>query len=169
MLPIFWVRVLGSCAAHHQRQEKGTWTIRRSTLRPSEFSEQEPYLLRLDSLDSLRRWRDVVVHGLRERYGGCEDGRGLTSEEPSGRMDLEPGGVPTVPLRTWYFYLVAGLSRMRERGELCSDADLAALATGIIAAVEGGYVLAQTERSERPMKLAFKMALDHVGRFAKSM
>jgi TetR/AcrR family transcriptional regulator, transcriptional repressor for nem operon len=44
----------------------------------------------------------------------------------------------------------------------CADADADALATGLIAALQGGYLLAQSARDARPMELALGMALDHV-------
>jgi TetR/AcrR family transcriptional repressor of nem operon len=43
-----------------------------------------------------------------------------------------------------------------------ADADADALATGLIAALQGGYLLAQTARDVRPMEVALDMALDHV-------
>ena len=116
-------------------------------MRSWEFFDQEPYPLRLDSLESLERWRDVVVRRVRERYDD-RVGESTAAGESVGR--------------TRYFCLVAGLSRMRERDDLRPEADPAALATGIIAAVEGGYLLARAARSVRPMELAFDMALDHV-------
>lgn len=135
-------------------------------MRSWEFFEQEPYPLRLDSLESLERWRDVVVRRVRERYDD-RVGEDTAAGESVGRTDPERSSLPDVSLRTWYFCLVAGLSRMRERDELRPEADPAALATGIIAAVEGGYLLARAARSVRPMELAFDMALKHVRYFAE--
>jgi TetR/AcrR family transcriptional regulator, transcriptional repressor for nem operon len=41
-------------------------------------------------------------------------------------------------------------------------ADADALATGLIAALQGGYLLAQSARDARPVELVLGMALDHV-------
>ena len=117
-------------------------------MRSWQFFDQEPYPLRLDSLESLELARRLAATGAHIIV--------------HGRTDPERSSLPDVSLRTWYFCLVAGLSRMRERDDLRPEADPAALATGIIAAVEGGYLLARAARSVRPMELAFDMALDHV-------
>jgi hypothetical protein len=135
-------------------------------LRSWEFFEQEPYPLSLDSLESLERWRDDVVRRVRKRYDD-RVGDVTAVDESVGSTDPERSSLADVSLRTWYFCLVAGLSQMRERDELRREADPAALATGIIAAVEGGYLLARAARSVRPMELAFDMALEHVRYFAE--
>jgi hypothetical protein len=41
-----------------------------------------------------------------------------------------------------------------------------ALATGLLAAVEGGYLLSQTGRDPRLMQSALNMAIGHVASFA---
>jgi hypothetical protein len=51
---------------------------------------------------------------------------------------------------------------MQDSGRLRADVDAADLATGLIAALQGGYLLAQTARDVRPMEVALDMALDHV-------
>ena len=52
----------------------------------------------------------------------------------------------------------ADAPKWRARGE----ADPGELATGVMAALQGGYLLAQTERSTRPMETALDMALAYV-------
>ena len=49
---------------------------------------------------------------------------------------------------------------------LGADADPEALATGIMAALQGGYLLAQTAHDSEPMAIALDMAIDHVKTFA---
>jgi TetR/AcrR family transcriptional regulator, transcriptional repressor for nem operon len=44
--------------------------------------------------------------------------------------------------RTWEGHLAAGLRRIQERGELDSDADPDRLAASLLAALQGGYLLA---------------------------
>ena len=53
---------------------------------------------------------------------------------------------------------------MREHGRLRPDAATHDLATAIMAAVQGGLLLAQTTRSTRPLELALDMAFCHVER-----
>ena len=51
---------------------------------------------------------------------------------------------------------------MQERGELDARADPAELATGIMAAYQGGYLLSQAARSAQPMALALDLAIRNV-------
>ena len=66
----------------------------------------------------------------------------------------------------WQGLLSAGLERMRGNGVLRANADPDALATGLLAALQGGYLLAQTARDVRPMEVALDMAIAHVRSFA---
>jgi len=54
---------------------------------------------------------------------------------------------------------------MRDSGVLNPDADPDRLATGLMAALQGGYLLAETAHDIRPMEIALDMALDHVKSF----
>ena len=45
--------------------------------------------------------------------------------------------------QTWQSYLAATLRRMQDRRELDAEADVAELATGVVAALQGGLILAQ--------------------------
>ena len=56
---------------------------------------------------------------------------------------------------------------MRDNGALVADVDVKPpLATGLLAAVEGGYLLSQTGRDPRLMQSALNMAIGHVASFA---
>ena len=50
---------------------------------------------------------------------------------------------------------------MRERGELAASADPHELALALLAAVEGGLLLAKTTHSSRPLEIALDMAVEH--------
>ncbi|WP_424983830.1 TetR family transcriptional regulator C-terminal domain-containing protein [Labedaea rhizosphaerae] len=65
----------------------------------------------------------------------------------------------------WEGLLAAGLRRMRESGVLRPDADPDKLATGLMAALQGGYLLAETAHDVKPVEIALDMALDHVKSF----
>lgn len=62
----------------------------------------------------------------------------------------------------WQGRLAAGLQAMRERGTLHPDADPQALALGLLAAVQGGLLLAQASGSVAPLRMALDLALDSV-------
>jgi len=47
-------------------------------------------------------------------------------------------------------------------GLIPQDADVAQLATGSVAAVQGGYLLAQPSRDVTPMASAIDMAMNHL-------
>jgi hypothetical protein len=51
---------------------------------------------------------------------------------------------------------------MRDSGKLRSDADPERLAIGLMGALQGGYLLAQTEHDVTPMRIALDMAIDHI-------
>jgi hypothetical protein len=51
---------------------------------------------------------------------------------------------------------------MKANGTLTADADPRKLATGIMAALQGGYVLAQAARDPAPMDIALTLATDSV-------
>jgi TetR/AcrR family transcriptional repressor of nem operon len=59
-----------------------------------------------------------------------------------------------------------GLGAMRDSGKLKPEANPAELATAVIAALQGGLLLAQTTRSSRPLELALDMAIGHIARLS---
>ncbi len=122
---------------------------------------QQPELDSLDSMTGLRRWRDRMI-ALNEQNGcagGCPLGR-LTSEladsDPAARAALTDG------FASWQDRLSTGMRAMRERGELGADADPDALALGLLAAAQGGLLLAQATRSVTPVQVALNLALDGI-------
>lgn len=64
--------------------------------------------------------------------------------------------------QTWQSYLAAGLRWMQDRGELNAEADVAELATGVVAALQGGLILAQADWSEKPLRAALDLAVGRV-------
>lgn len=124
------------------------------------LAAQAPHLQDLDSPAGLRRWRDGLVALQRDRHcaGGCPVGS-LAAELADAER---PRALLAASFARWESYLVAGLSAMRDRGELRAGADPADLATAIMTALQGGLLLTDTTRSTRPLELALDMALDHV-------
>jgi hypothetical protein len=58
-----------------------------------------------------------------------------------------------------------GLRRIQAAGEIGPRADPEELATGLMAALQGGYTLAQATRAIAPMETALSM-IDHIESFA---
>lgn len=129
------------------------------------LAQQEEELRRLGSIRGLERWRDAMVRRNRVVAGahGCILGSlaiEVADHDDEARRTLR------ADFQTWERLLVDGLERMREKGVLSSDADPEDLATGIMAALQGGYLLAQTAHDSKPMAIALDMAIDHVKTFA---
>jgi hypothetical protein len=64
--------------------------------------------------------------------------------------------------KEWESYFADGFRTMSNRGELDECSSPEELATTIMAAIQGGLLLAQTTRSTRPLELALDMAIGHV-------
>jgi TetR/AcrR family transcriptional regulator, transcriptional repressor for nem operon len=62
----------------------------------------------------------------------------------------------------WEAAISACLSRMRDRGQLVPAADPGQLATAILAARQGGLLLAQNERDVRPLAAALDVMISMV-------
>jgi hypothetical protein len=125
------------------------------------LERQRTCLEGLESLDDLERWRDAVV---RDSCQGSDAGGpvpGRRAHQPgSAPADAQPASAGSP--EQWESLLAAGMERMRAAGVLRGDTDPAALATGIVAALQGGYLLAQTARDITPMKIALDMAIERV-------
>lgn len=125
------------------------------------LDRQRSLLASMDSPGDLQEWADGVIELNRARKGsrGCPLGS-LVSQlaEQSGaiRAKLEDA------FQTWQSYLAAGLRRMQDRGALNAEADVAELATGVVAALQGGLILAQAARSEKPLRAALDLAIGRV-------
>ncbi|HEY4133301.1 MAG TPA: TetR/AcrR family transcriptional regulator [Gemmatimonadaceae bacterium] len=128
------------------------------------LSGQEPYLSKLDSMAALRSWRDAIVRIRRDLkcQGGCPIGS-LASE--LGESDAELRGEAAAGFQRWEGSIRSGLAVMKERGELRTDANVHALATGILASAQGGILLTQAYRTTKPLEAALDAMLDHVASF----
>jgi TetR/AcrR family transcriptional regulator, transcriptional repressor for nem operon len=62
----------------------------------------------------------------------------------------------------WERLFADALERMRSRGELCADASPAALATALLASIEGGMVLSQTRKDPASLRIAVEAGLARV-------
>lgn len=116
-----------------------------------------PLLAVLDSLEAMRNWRDAVLAVMRQ--GGCPLGA-LVYQLPPGarraRTTVEDG------FDAWRGQIEDGLIRMRERGELAAGANAADIALAVLSAIQGGLLLSRSAKSNRPLEIAFDMALAHV-------
>lgn len=135
------------------------------TLRADEIlSWQRLRLEKVDSFRGLHQWRDAMVQRcvLRRGFWGCELGSlaaELSDTDDKARASL------VAHFDEWRVMLAAALERMSDNGVLRPDIDAPALATGLLAAVEGGYLLSQTAHDPRPMQTALNMAISYIKTF----
>ena len=125
------------------------------------FDRQQPWLCRLDSLAGIRAWRDYLVSTMRRREcrGGCQLGS-LASElsdlDPAARSDL------AATFERWISAIRDGLQAMQDRGELRADADVPQLAYALMAADEGGQLLAKALRDVAPLEAALDTVISRI-------
>jgi AcrR family transcriptional regulator len=123
-----------------------------------------PALGSLSTWDDIQRWRDMIVEAQAARAcrGGCPLGS-LASEladldEPA-RRQLSSAFV------AWEQLLNDGLAKMADAGTLRADANTKDLAVSVIASLQGGLLLAEIDRSTRPLEIALDAAIAHLRSF----
>lgn len=135
------------------------------TLRADEIlSWQRTRLEKVDSFRGLYQWRNAMVQRCTLRRGlwGCELGSlaaELSDTDDNARASLAEH------FAEWRAMLAAALERMRDTGVLRPDIDGPALATGLLAAVEGGYLLSQTAHDPRLMQTALDSSIAYIRSF----
>jgi AcrR family transcriptional regulator len=128
------------------------------------LTTQGDQLRRLNSIRGLERWRDAIIqrNALRNGAYGCP--LGSLASELSDQNERARSALAG-HFETWLGLLADGLRRMRDAGKLRPEADPERLAVGLMGALEGGYLLAQTEQDTKPMRIALDMAIDYIRGF----
>jgi TetR/AcrR family transcriptional regulator, transcriptional repressor for nem operon len=111
--------------------------------------------------NGLERWADGMVAMVEARgaRGGCPIGTlaaALADTDERFRMPLSEA------FDRWRQAIAAALTRLQERGLLEDDADLEALTTTTLAAIQGGLLLAKTSRDSTQLKTALDGAITHL-------
>ena len=125
----------------------------------------EPALAAIEGIEGLRAWRDMIVstQAAADCRGGCplgSLGNELAELDHAVRCDVAAG------YARWEAAISACLTTMRQRGELTSAADPATLATAVLAALQGGLLLAKVERDVRPLATALDVMISLIASFA---
>ena len=112
----------------------------------------------LASPEGLRAWRDLVIAGARSAsaQGGCPLGSlggQLAERDPQARALIAAG------FDRWAAVLSDGLRALHATGHLRAGQDPDGLAITLLAAVQGGLVLAQAQRDTRPLETAVDTVL----------
>jgi TetR/AcrR family transcriptional repressor of nem operon len=125
-----------------------------------------------------------VIAGLTQALGGVSSLAELERALAGFVAGFEESGMPGCPIGTlaaevagrneearrqaaagfdaWERLLAGALERMRQRGELRVDAEPAVLATGLLAAIEGGMVLSQARRDMASLRVAVDAGITHL-------
>lgn len=122
---------------------------------------QERLFANLDSIPALQAWRDRIVDhhrrlGLR---GGCPIGAlgsELADQDPRAREEIAAG------FRRWEASIRRGLRAMHGRGELKKGAAPDDLALAMLAALQGGLLLAKIYRQVGPLEAALDTMIEHI-------
>jgi len=116
-----------------------------------------------DSLDALRDWAGYYIAYERSYQEGCTLGS-LASEII--KTDLDVRTQLATAFEQWRDIFRNGLERMRSNGRLTTDADPTQLAYLLLAAFQGGMLLAQVARDIAPLKDALEAAIGYAETFA---
>ncbi|BBJ37911.1 TetR family transcriptional regulator C-terminal domain-containing protein [Streptomyces antimycoticus] len=118
-----------------------------------------------DSLDAFRAWADFYVGYERAYQEGCTLGS-LASEII--KTDLDVHDELASVFDQWRVIFRDGIARMQQLGRISPEADPTRLANLLLAAFQGGMLLAQVARDIAPLKDALRSAIDYVQTFATS-
>jgi len=115
----------------------------------------------VESLGTLERWRDLLVDVARRQggMGGCPLGSlasELADDHPRARTALSAG------FARWLDAIRRALTRLVDNRILSNDTDVDRYALALLAAVQGGLLLAQAQRNTDALEAGLDTVLDAV-------
>ncbi|HEV7186088.1 MAG TPA: TetR/AcrR family transcriptional regulator, partial [Leifsonia sp.] len=116
---------------------------------------------RVSTIAGLRRWRDALVQNNALRHGAYGCALGSFASEVADHDDVARQALNEL-FAEWNELLAGALRRLQEGGALPPEAPIDLLATGLLGALQGGYLLAQTAGDVTPMATSIDMALTHI-------
>lgn len=116
---------------------------------------------RIETLQDLYRWRDMMVQMVRGLgcAGGCPIGSlasDLAETDPLARARLARS------FAQWEDMIREGLAAIAARGELPEHVDTDRLTTAVLAAIQGGLLLSQVRRETAPLEAALDTMIEHL-------
>ena len=114
-------------------------------------------------IEGFRRWADVYVGYERSYREGCSLGS-LASEII--KTDLDVHDELAESFDQWRGIFREGIESMQRSGRLSARADAGQLANLVLAAFQGGMLLAQVSRDLSPLRDALEAAIQHLETFA---
>jgi AcrR family transcriptional regulator len=120
----------------------------------------QPQLHGMQTWADFDAWADALLarHDTADGPRACRLGS-LAHEVDS---DDELRGHLAAAFARWQGYLSDGLATLQNRGQLRPDADPRLLATGVMAAVQGGLLLARLNRDAAPLREALAVSMAHL-------
>lgn len=115
----------------------------------------------VSTIPGLRRWRDALVQNNAVQHGAYGCALGSLASEVADQDDIARLALSELFV-AWQELLADALRRLQDNGVISPDASIDQLATGLMGAVQGGYMLAQTARDIAPMATSIDMALAHI-------
>jgi TetR/AcrR family transcriptional regulator, transcriptional repressor for nem operon len=116
----------------------------------------------LNSLADLEIQLNAFVAIYEQRLAGCPIG--TIAGEVAGRNAGAERQVKTA-FDAWQLLFADLFTRLRERGDLRPDCDPNALATALLAALEGGQILSQTRNDAASLRIAIAATLGYIHTF----
>jgi TetR/AcrR family transcriptional repressor of nem operon len=125
------------------------------------IAAQQPFIDNLGSWKGINQWLDAIA----ERYeasgllGGCPIGSlaaEMNDRDEALRQKLAES------FDRWEAYLVEGLESLRQRKLLSPRANVAELAESVMAAIQGGYLLATTKKDIGSMRNTLRSAYSYL-------
>jgi TetR/AcrR family transcriptional regulator, transcriptional repressor for nem operon len=122
---------------------------------------QQPELGEIADAAGLRAWADrlVVLHEEEDDPIRCPVGAlvmEMAEDDPDVRAALDAG------LTRWRDAVAAGLRRLQDAGEIPPSADATRLAEVLLAAYQGGVLLAQAHASSASLRLALETTVEGI-------
>jgi AcrR family transcriptional regulator len=116
---------------------------------------------RIESIEDLYRWRDIMVDLVRGLgcAGGCPLGsmaNELSETDPVARARLARS------FAQWENMIHDGLHTIAARGELPAGTDVNRIALAMLAGIQGGLLLSQVRRETAPLEAAVDTLIEHL-------
>ena len=122
------------------------------------LAAQLPWLDDLSTWASWQAWRDALF-GYYLGLGRWACPIGSLAWEAAA-TDPELAAWVAESMSEWRAKLAAGIARMRDSGRLAPSTDPERLAAALLAAIQGGLIISQPERSGWPLEAALDSLLD---------
>ena len=122
---------------------------------------QRGLLIEVSSIEDVERWVEAIV--LVQRHAGTFSGcpLGSLASELSGDVD-HPQLEIEQAFQTWQALLEEGLARMVDNGVLAPEAGPHRLSVAMLAALQGGLLMAKATQDESSLRIPLEAAVTHL-------